>query len=83
VDVAEIFKSHFGVAPPHLKPLPVVKHSITRYRITLEAFHVRLKKVPVISMGIWLAPSRFNTVAFTAAHKKLASFGANCIMADR
>jgi A/G-specific adenine glycosylase len=83
MDMAEIFKSHFGFAPPGLKPLPVVKHSITRYRITLEAFHVRLAQAPAKPEGIWLSPTRFDTVAFTAAHKRLASFGANCIMLDR
>ena len=36
----EVFKSIFGLAPPALQPLCTVKHSITRYRITLEAFHV-------------------------------------------
>ena len=83
VDVAKIFKSQFGLAPPRLQPLPTMKHSITRYRITLEAFHVRLKKAPAMREGIWLPRSQFDTVAFTAAHKKLASFGAKCIMSDR
>jgi A/G-specific adenine glycosylase len=31
-----------GIATPVLQPLCTVKHSITRYRITLEAFHVHL-----------------------------------------
>ena len=83
VDAARIFKSQFGFAPPSLRPLPTVKHSITRYRITLEGFSVQLKKAPKTSEGIWLPRSEFDAVAFTAAHKKLASFGANCIMADR
>jgi A/G-specific adenine glycosylase len=38
----EIFKSEFGVAPLELTPLCTVKHSITRSRITLEAFQVSL-----------------------------------------
>jgi A/G-specific adenine glycosylase len=36
----QLFKSSFGFVPPELSPLCTVKHSITRYRITLEAFHV-------------------------------------------
>lgn len=83
VDAAEIFKAQFGFAPSGLEPLPAVKHSITRYRITLEAFRVRLKKLPAMPEGTWLPPSRFDTVAFTAAHKKLASFEANRILIDR
>lgn len=81
INAAEIFKSQFGFAPPELRPLPSVKHSITRYRITLEAFSVALKKSS--PKGIWLAHSEFDTVAFTAAHKKLASFATNSMLADR
>ncbi len=75
--VTEIFKSQFGFSPSELKPLPTVKHSITRYRITLEAFQVPLKKAFKTKDGVWLSKAQFDTVAFTAAHKKLASFAAN------
>jgi A/G-specific adenine glycosylase len=33
-------KDIFGIAPVRIEPLCVVKHSITRYRITLDAFRV-------------------------------------------
>jgi A/G-specific adenine glycosylase len=56
-----------------LTPLCTVKHSITRYRITLEAFTVRLKKVPAKTDGVWKTPAQMQQLAFTAAHKKLAS----------
>jgi A/G-specific adenine glycosylase len=82
-DAAEIFKSQFGVVSPELRPLLVVKHSITRYRITVEAFHARLNKVPAMPEGIWLTRAEFDTVAFTAAHKRLASFESNAMLADR
>jgi len=36
------FKSLFGTRPPVLQPLVTIKHSITRYRITLEAFRADL-----------------------------------------
>ncbi len=81
VKMAEIFKSQFGFIPLELKPLRSVKHSITRYRITLEAFSVTLKKSP--PKGVWLAHTEFDSVAFTAAHKKLASFAANSMLTDR
>jgi A/G-specific adenine glycosylase len=81
VKMAEIFKSQFGFVPLELKPLRSVKHSITRYRITLEAFSVTLKKSP--PKGVWLAHTEFDSVAFTAAHKKLASFAANSMLTDR
>ena len=77
-----VFESQFGFRPPGLQPLPTVKHSITRYRITLEAFRVPLKKTQKME-GIWLSRSQFDSLAFTAAHKKLASFGVNRILTDR
>ena len=79
----EIFRNLFAVEPSQIQPLRTVKHSITRYRITLEAFRVRLKNAPAKPAGVWLSPKEFDSLAFTAAHKKLASFAANCILSDR
>ena len=39
-------KEIFGVVPVRIERLSTVKHSITRYRITLEAFSVSLAKLP-------------------------------------
>jgi A/G-specific adenine glycosylase len=83
VKPAEVFKSQFGFSPPELQPFPVVKHSITRYRITLEAFRVPLKKALKTKGGTWLSHAQFDSVAFTAAHKKLANFEVNRILAGR
>jgi A/G-specific adenine glycosylase len=84
---AELFKAQFGFSPPELQPLPVVKHSITRYRITLEAFRVPLNAAPKTArarvMGTWLSPAKFDSIAFTAAHKKLANFEVNRILSGR
>lgn len=66
-----------------LKPLVTVKHSITRYRITLEAFSVSLEKRPVTARGRWLTPAEFDSLAFSSAHKKLASAAAKSILKDR
>jgi A/G-specific adenine glycosylase len=82
-DAKEIFKSIFGIAPPEIHPLGTVKHSITRYRITLEAFTVRFKKVPVKTNGIWRTTTQMQLLAFTAAHKKLASLAASRILSNR
>jgi A/G-specific adenine glycosylase len=73
---------HLGLEPNHTKPLCTVKHSITRYRITLEAFSVQLGRrnstTPEHSrapsarpseIGVWLTPARLRNLAFTAAHK--------------
>jgi len=66
-----------------IKSLCTVKHSITRYRITLEAFFVSLRKRPVKANGRWLAPAEFDSVAFSSAHKKLASAAAKSILSGR
>lgn len=71
VNPAEIFKSQFGFAPPQLQPLPAIKHSITRYRITLEAFRARLNKSAKTAGGIWLSPAQLDTLAFASAHRKI------------
>jgi A/G-specific adenine glycosylase len=54
-----------------LKPLCTVKHSITRYRITLEAFAVSLKNIPKKSDGVWKTPAQMWALAFTSAHRKI------------
>ncbi|HEX3857417.1 MAG TPA: A/G-specific adenine glycosylase [Verrucomicrobiae bacterium] len=79
----EIFDSAFDFKALEFQQLCTVKHSITRYRITLEAFLVQLPKRLKTFDGIWLPRARFDSLAFTAAHKKLASFAKNCILSDR
>ncbi|MEI9865724.1 MAG: A/G-specific adenine glycosylase [Limisphaerales bacterium] len=54
-----------------LERLCTVKHSITRYRITLEAFVVRLKKIPQSAGGVWRTPAQMQSLAFTSAHRKV------------
>ncbi len=54
-----------------LEPLCTVKHSITRYRITLEAFKVSLKQSPAKMDGVWKTPAQLSALAFTSAHKKV------------
>jgi A/G-specific adenine glycosylase len=79
----EIFESEFGSAPKEFMPLVTVKHSITRYRITLEAFAVRLKKVNTKMDGVWKTPAQMQRLAFASAHKRLASIATNRILSDR
>lgn len=57
------------------KPLRVVKHSITRYRITLEAWRADLAqntpgRRPVLQ-GEWRTLAQLHPLAFTSAHKKI------------
>jgi hypothetical protein len=72
-----------GVAPAKFDPLGSVKHSITRYRITVNAYAVGFKTLPTKLDGVWKSPAGMQRLAFTAAHKKLASIGVNRILFGR
>ena len=67
---SEIARS-LGFHPISAKPLCVIKHSITRYRITLEAWRAELKQLPTKLPGRWLKPVQLAKLAFTSAHKKI------------
>ena len=65
------FKSEFGFVPSELSPLFTVKHSITRYRITLNAFAVKLNRFTAKHDGIWKTPAQMRALAFSSAHKQI------------
>jgi A/G-specific adenine glycosylase len=73
----------FGVEPAGLERLCTLKHSITRYRITLEAYRVRLQRRPGRRIGVWLTLAQLWPLAFASAHKKLASAATDCILSGR
>ena len=70
---------NFSVAA--VQPLGVIKHTITRYRITLEVYETRLKRRPpatakakgsrLKAKGRWLAWERLHALPFTSAHRKI------------
>ena len=53
------------------KPICTIKHTITRYRVTLEAFGVQMKRTPKISDAVWLPYTQLESLAFTSAHRKI------------
>jgi A/G-specific adenine glycosylase len=82
-DAKEVFESAFDFEAAKFEPLCIIKHAITRYRMTLEAFHVHLKNSPRKLPGVWLSPKEFDSLAFSSAHKKLASLAAKSILSGR
>jgi A/G-specific adenine glycosylase len=61
-----------GTAPRRLVPLATVKHSITRYRITLEAFTVDVARTKLSAPGaVWKTPAQMHQLAFTSAHRRI------------
>jgi len=75
----------FGIEPLEAKPLCTVKHSITRYRITLEAWRASSGGASSArpKIGVWKTPAQMQRLAFTSAHKKLASAAADCILSSQ
>jgi A/G-specific adenine glycosylase len=83
VNVKELFESAFDFKAAKFQLLCTIKHSVTRYRMTLDAFHVHLKISPKKSAGVWLSPKEFDSLAFSSAHKKLATAAVQSILFDR
>jgi len=55
------------------EPLCVIKHSITRYRITLEAFRAEVKPKATLpaELGEWYPLAKLHDLPFTSAHGKI------------
>jgi A/G-specific adenine glycosylase len=68
-----------GLEPARLEPLCVVRHSITRYRMTLEAFVAQGScgergggpGAPRRLEGRWLSPRQLARRPFASAHRKV------------
>jgi len=65
--------SVLGVRPETLELLGTVKHSITRYRITLEAYRATSRQAAGIpaAKGRWFGRGRLRQLPFTSAHKQI------------
>jgi A/G-specific adenine glycosylase len=65
-----------GIAPDEISsiaPFCVIKHSITRYRITVQAFRVKLggaEPLPRL-VGKWMRPKQLGALPFASAHRKI------------
>ena len=72
-DLREAARLTLGPARAVWRPLCTIKHSITRYRITLEAFEGRLHRRPARpgASARWLALDELKQLAFTSAHRKI------------
>jgi A/G-specific adenine glycosylase len=70
-DAGAVFQPEFAFAPKKISPLVTVKHSITRYRITLQAFAISLQTLPKKAGGVWKSPAQLRQLAFSSAQKKI------------
>jgi A/G-specific adenine glycosylase len=72
-DLKRAARSTLGVRPEALALLGTIRHSITRYRITLEAYRVTSRQAAATPArkGRWLGLSELHELAFTSAHKQI------------
>jgi len=68
-----------GVTPRAVEPLCSIKHSITRYRITLDAFRVTLPPRSKLSprLGRWFPRSSLRRLPFASAHRRVLLYMLN------
>ena len=84
--LAKAAQDALGSAPGALAPLCTLKHSITRYRITLQVLRATLSRgdrTPPAA-GRWLRRGELERLAFTGAHRRiLRRLGADGEMEDK
>ena len=71
VNPVEQFCQQFNITPRRWTPLGVIKHAITRYRMSVEAFHAALPRRPAAPAGHWRTRGELDALAFTSAHRKI------------
>jgi A/G-specific adenine glycosylase len=69
----EVARSVLKMRPASLTPFCTIKHSITRFRITLEVFRTKLKhrRAATGKGGVWLTLNQMEPLAFASAHRKI------------
>lgn len=60
-----------GVKPRQIERRLIIKHAITRFRITLEVFGVEGFSGAVVERARWLTPEQLGRLALPSAHKKI------------
>jgi adenine-specific DNA glycosylase len=65
--------TELGFEPAGLEKFVTIKHTITRYRITLEAYRGEVKRGAEKSEtgGRWLTLGELGKLAFTSAHRRI------------
>jgi A/G-specific adenine glycosylase len=65
-------ETELGCVLEHFTPLTEVKHSITRYRISLQAFSGTLNgAMPRSEAGQWFSHAEMEKLPFTSAHRRV------------
>lgn len=71
-EVRAALEQHLGVKIESMSRLVTVKHSITRYRITLEAYRIEVNGArPKAGAGQWVTKAAVDSLPFTSAHRRV------------
>jgi A/G-specific adenine glycosylase len=70
-DLQKAAVAALGAGKVHLKELCTIRHSITRYAITLKVFTVAENGAHFAASGQWLRRDKLARVPFCSAHKKI------------
>jgi A/G-specific adenine glycosylase len=72
-DMKRAAQSLLGFKPRALEPICTIKHSITRYRMTLSVFRVTGRSAAGTgsARGKWLNRQELARLAFASAHKRI------------
>jgi A/G-specific adenine glycosylase len=73
-DLMKLARNSFGIALAQLVQLGTIKHTITRYRITLRIWHGKAGQVAASKSkppGRWLTLEEIQALPFTSAHRKI------------
>jgi len=77
-DLINIAATELNFKTAALEKLLTIKHSITRYRISLEAYRASLQRSPKPAANHrWLTLPELDLLAFTSAHRKILQRLAN------
>jgi A/G-specific adenine glycosylase len=70
-DARQLAQAHLGFTPKALKPLCTIKHTITRYRITLQVFEGSLPAGHKPRDAQWRTLAQLHLLPFPSAHQRV------------
>ena len=73
VPLEQTARAILGIIPSVLRPLCTIRHTITRYRMTLDVYRATISRRPAFALknGRWLSWSALKPLPFTSAHGKI------------
>jgi A/G-specific adenine glycosylase len=75
IQPAALARKTLGFRPRRMSHLLTIKHSITRFRITLDAWELEVAEthLPLLVNGQWVTAATLNQLPLPSAHRKIAT----------